>query len=86
MANLSKNERITRDSKAQVQAAKIIVDGRWPSDESHILVTLEGLIALVLIYTSKGDHRRASVMLNEGILPRVEERLMMAEKITRERK
>lgn len=61
------------------RAAEEIVDNRPPSEFGRILVTLEHVIATVLIMSTGGDSRKAAGLLNEGIVPGVEGRLMMAE-------
>lgn len=67
-----------KDTQRALEAAKIIFDGRDPrSDGSKILVTLDHLIATVLLVTQGGDHKKAVGMLHEGTLPHVEERIAL---------
>ena len=66
-----------KDTQRALAAAKAIVDGRDPKrDSSSIMVTLEHLVATVLLATQR-DARTAAAMVNEGLLPGVEERLAM---------
>lgn len=68
-----------KDTQRAIAAAKLIVDGRdVEADYSAILVTLEGLVALVLLATMGQDHRKAAAMLNEGLMPGVEERIAVS--------
>jgi hypothetical protein len=68
----------SRDSQLAITAAKIIFDGRDPvANVSEILVTLDHLVATVLLVTMNLDHRKAVAMLNEGLVPGVEERLAL---------
>ena len=71
--SMSKEE-LEAENNRFALAAVGIVDGRHPGD-TDILVTLEGAIAVVLLYVTKGDARKASLFLNEGLAPRVEERM-----------
>lgn len=65
-----------KDTQRAVAAAKLILDGRDPTDSS-VLVTLEGLVALVLLAVMKQDEHKAARILNEGLVPGVEERLSL---------
>lgn len=68
----------SRDTALAVEAGKILFDGRDPiADASAILVTLDHLVATVLLVTMGRDHRKAVAMLNEGLLPHVEERIAL---------
>lgn len=68
-----------KDTQRALAAAKLIIDGRDPEgDSSSILVTLEGLVTLVLLATMKNDAANAAGMLNEGLVPGVEQRLALA--------
>jgi hypothetical protein len=68
-----------RDTQRAIAAAKLIFDGRDPRDDgSSILVTLEGLVSLVLLATQGNDPDKAAGMLNEGLVPGVENRLALA--------
>jgi len=65
-----------KDTQRAFAAARSIIDGRDPEqDQAGILVTLEHLVATVLLATHNRDHRKAVAMLNEGLLPGVEDRL-----------
>jgi len=64
-----------KDTYRALTAANAIIDGRDPvADKSKILVTTEHAIAAILL-TLMGDPRKASAMLNEGLVQGVEERL-----------
>jgi len=66
-----------RDSRRAAAAAKALIDRRDPrTDTAAILVTLDHAVATVLLIAMDGDARKAAAMLNEGLLPAVEERLM----------
>ncbi len=66
-----------KDTMRAVTAAKAIFDGRDPvADYAKILVTTEHAIAAVLL-ACMGDPRKASEMLNEGLVPHIEERLSL---------
>jgi hypothetical protein len=66
-----------KDTQRALAAAKSIFDGRNPaSDESGILVTTEHAIATVLLGIYR-DPATAAKMLNEGLLPGIEERLSL---------
>jgi hypothetical protein len=58
-------------------AAKAIVDGRdLVHDQARILVTLDHVVTLLLIILMR-DPRKAAAMLNEGLVPGIEERLTL---------
>jgi len=68
-----------KDTQRALAAAKAVLDGRDPKrDSSSILVTLEHLIALLLLTTQR-DARTAAAMLNEGVVAGVEGRLALYE-------
>ena len=46
-------------------------------NESSVMVVLESTIAAVLLTLNKGDSRRAAAMLEEGLVPRLIERLTL---------
>lgn len=63
------------DTKRAIAAVKAIIAGRHPRDQqSHILVTAEQAVATLLLICMDGP-RQAAAMLNEGLVPGVEERL-----------
>lgn len=63
------------DTVRAIEAAKAIIDGRDPiAKQSEILVTTEHAIAAVLLAVM-GDARLAAGMLNNGLVPGIEERL-----------
>jgi hypothetical protein len=67
-----------KDTQRYLAAAKLIFDGRDPNaDSSAILVTLEGLVSLVLLAVMGNDTHKAAAMLNEGLVPGVEERIAL---------
>lgn len=64
------------DTARAFAATKCLVDGRNPTTEfSSILVTAEHAFAAVLLACMGGDHRKAAKMLNEGLVPGIEQRL-----------
>lgn len=66
-----------KDTRRALAAAKAIFDGRDPkTDQSSVLVTTEHAIATVLLAIYR-DPRSAAAMLNEGLLPGIESRLLM---------
>ncbi len=68
----------SKDSDRVVEAARAIFDSRNPEkDFGDILVTTEHTIAVVLLALMQGDPRKASTMLNEGLLQGVEARLSL---------
>lgn len=68
-----------KDTQRALAAAKLIIDGRDPSaDHGAILVTLEGLVSLILLAVMGNDANKAAGMLNEGLVPGVEERIALA--------
>lgn len=65
-----------KDSLRALNAAKAIVDGRDPADDyGKILVTAEHAFATVLLACMGGDARKAVGMLNEGLIPGIEQRI-----------
>lgn len=68
-----------RDTQLAVAAAKLIIDDRdINEDHGSILVTLEGAVSLILLAAMGNDHSKAAAMLNEGLVPGVEERIALA--------
>lgn len=68
-----------KDTQRALAAAKLLIDGRDPSaDHAAILVTLEGLVALVLLAVTRNNHPIAAAMLNEGLVPGVESRIALS--------
>ena len=64
------------DADRARQAVKILLDGRDPVSEMAVfMVTLEHAVALALLVAMNLDHRKAVQMLNEGLVPGVENRL-----------
>ena len=67
-----------KDTERAIAAAKAIVDGRDPvTDRASILVTAEHAFAAVLIACMDRDPRKAAAMLNEGLIPGIEQRLAL---------
>lgn len=67
----------SKDTQRTTAAAKMIVDGRdLHVDGAAILVTLEQLVAVVMLATQR-DERSAALMFNEGLVPGVEARLAL---------
>lgn len=65
-----------RDTQRALAAAKALLDGRDPRTEfAEVLTTLEHLVALVLLSVTPNDHRKAAEVLNEALVPGIEERL-----------
>lgn len=65
-----------QDTQRAIAAARALLDGRDPETEApQILITLDHLIAMMLVITQGGDHRKAVQMLHEGTVPHVEERI-----------
>ncbi len=65
------------DTRRAITASKAILDSRHPHDRANhaaILVTLEHTVAAVLL-ALYGDPARAAAMMNEALVPGVEERL-----------
>lgn len=63
------------DTVRAIAAAKAIIDDRDPiAKQAQILVTAEHAIAAVLVAVM-GDARLAAGMLNNGLVPGIEERL-----------
>lgn len=68
-----------KDTQRAIAAAKMVVDGRdIDADFGAILTTLEGLVSLILLAVMGNDERKAVAMLNEGLVPGVEERIALA--------
>jgi hypothetical protein len=69
-----------KDTLRALSAAREVVDGRdFEADMPAILVTLDHVVATVLIAVMGNDARKAAEMLNEGLLPAVEERIAQYE-------
>ena len=67
-----------KDTKRAIAAARLIIDGRYPSTSmGAILTTLEATVSLILLTVMDNDERLAA-MLNEGLVPAVEQRLALA--------
>lgn len=67
-----------KDTQRALAAAKLILDGRDPdADMGAIMTTLEGVVTLMLLTVMGQDERKAAAMLNEGLVPGVEERLSL---------
>ena len=68
-----------KDTKRAIAAARLIIDGRYPSTSmGAILTTLEATVSLILLTVMDNDERLAAAMLNEGLVPAVEQRLALA--------
>ncbi|WPZ23081.1 hypothetical protein T7987_07590 [Sulfitobacter faviae] len=67
-----------KDAYRALAAAKEICDGRHPmEDRATILITLDHVIATILIAAMGNDPKKALAMFNEGVIPSVEERIML---------
>ncbi|MGZ2455497.1 hypothetical protein [Rhizobium anhuiense] len=65
-----------KDTQRAFLAAKAILDGRDPvANRSAVLVTTEHAIAAVLLACMDRDPRMAAMMLNEGLVQGIEQRL-----------
>ncbi|WP_027682719.1 hypothetical protein [Rhizobium leguminosarum] len=65
-----------KDTQRAFLAAKAILDGRDPeTHRADVLVTTEHAIAAVLLACMGSDPRKAALMLNEGLVQGVEQRL-----------
>lgn len=65
------------DAERARSAIKLLIDGRdIIHDQSGILVTLDHMVAVLLLILMR-DPRKAAAMLNEGLVPGVEERLSL---------
>jgi len=70
MKRLTETERV-------LKAASAILEGRdLVTDRGAAMVTLEGVVAAVLV-ALMGDHDKAAAMLNEGLIEGVETRLAL---------
>ena len=66
-----------KDTQRSIAACKAIIDGRHNVEQmSEIMVTLEQVVATVLLLSMR-DARKAAGMLNEGLVPGVENRLTL---------
>lgn len=69
-----------KDTQRALAAAKEIFDGRNPAEDmSKVLITLDHMVATVLIAAMGNDPKKALGMLHEGLVPHVEERIMLFE-------
>lgn len=71
-----------KDTRRAIAAAKQIVDDRDPeAQRADVMVTLEHVVAIVLMATMGRDHRKAVTMLNEGLVSGVEARLSYSQHV-----
>jgi hypothetical protein len=64
------------DTQRALAAVKAMVDGRDPNtDYGAILVTAEHAFAAILLACMNKDPRKAAQMLNEALVPGIEQRL-----------
>lgn len=76
---------VARDRARNIEVARAIIDGRdLKADMAAILVTLDGVVALVLLAVMDDCPSRAAAMLNEGLVQGVESRLALASARRRE--
>lgn len=67
---------MTPDTQRAAKAATEIINGRdLQLQAPEIFVTLETMITLTLLSICR-DPKHAAAMLNEGLVPRIEERLI----------
>ena len=75
---------MNNDTDRTYQAVSAIIDGRDPvADRGAVMVTLEGVVASVLV-AAMGSHDKAAAMLNEGLVEGVESRLALGAKRRRD--
>lgn len=75
-----------RDSVRAMAAVRALMDDRDPrTDMAQIMVTLETVVAVTLTAVCQGDHARGAALMNEGLVPGVEDRLMAAAARARDR-
>lgn len=72
---MAKRPIINEDTALAVAVAKMLINGRDPVNDNSVLITLDHVIALILIVAMKKDARKAAYLLNEGVVPAVEQRL-----------
>lgn len=68
--------KISEENARVIDAAAVIIGDRDCRDEMPaILASLEHVVATVLMVTMDSDRRKAVGMLNEGLVPGVEDRI-----------
>ena len=66
------------DRERYLAASALILDGRDPvANRGEVMVTLEGVVATILILVMDWNHKNAAAMLNEGLVPGVEGRIAL---------
>lgn len=66
------------DRERYLAASALILDGRDPvANRGEVMVTLEGVVATILILVMDRNHKNAAAMLNEGLVPGVERRIAL---------
>lgn len=67
------------ENKRVFTAMKAIADGRDPrKDGVAVMVTLEGVVAALMLMSNGGSPDRAVAMLHEGLVPGIEDRIALA--------
>ena len=71
---------IDKDAERIVLSVATLIGDRKPvQDCADIMVTLEQMVATVLLITMNNNPRHAARLLNEALVPRIEERLAHVE-------
>lgn len=66
------------DVRRSIEAARVVLDGRDPvKDMAEVMITLEHMVATLLLAATNRESRRAAQLLNEGLVPRVEFRISL---------
>ena len=65
-----------KDTQRALAACKVLIDGRDTSDHASIMTTVEHAIATMLISLYE-EPRLAAGMLNEALVPGIEQRLTL---------
>lgn len=66
------------DVRRAVEAAKVVLDGRDPvKDMAEVMITLEHMVATLLLVVTNRESRRAARLLNEGLVPQIEYRISL---------
>lgn len=74
-----------KDLERYSAATFAILDNRNPATSfAHIMMTLEATIAATLLALTEGDARKAALLLNNALVPGVENRLSWAARVIRE--
>jgi len=72
--------RASRDTELARTAGMVLIDGRDinnPDDCASIMITLDHLIATVILTVMDRDPKKALIMFTEGTVPQVEKRIAL---------